>query len=84
MSLNRHSLAGQELLAHIYVHMRFLTVFIRMARAYLFYPVMVGLFLWLYFTGAHWFFGVAVIAAIVIIDPIWRILARNIVRSVRK
>jgi len=64
--------------------MKFITVFIRMARAYLFYPVMVGLFLWLYFTGAHWVFGLAVIVTILILDPIWWILAKNITRFGRK
>jgi len=64
--------------------MRFLTVFIRMARAYLFYPTMVGLFLWLYFKESHWIFGAIVIAAILILDPIWRVLARNTLKSHRK
>jgi len=64
--------------------MRFLIVFFRMARAVLFYPVMIGLFLWLYFTNAHWIFGVAVIIAILVLDPIWRILASNIVKAVKK
>ncbi len=64
--------------------MRLFTVFLRMARAYLFYPVMTGVFLWLYIRDAHWVYGLVVIVAILIIDPVWRILARNIFKSVRK
>jgi hypothetical protein len=63
--------------------MKFLRVFGRFAHAFLFYPVMIGLFLWLYFTKAHWIFGVAVIVAILILDPIWRTLARNIRHKLR-
>ena len=44
----------------------------------LFYPVMIGLFLWLYVTDKHWIFGVLVIIAILILDPIWRIMGRRI------
>jgi len=64
--------------------MKFLIVFTRMARAYLFYPLMVGVFLWLYIKGAHWVYGLAVIVAILILDPIWRILAANTLKSIRK
>jgi len=64
--------------------MRFITVFLRMARAYLFYPVMIGIFLWLFIKDAHWIFGLAVITAILILDPIWRILAKNIYKSLQK
>jgi len=69
--------------------MKFLIVFIRMAQiflpivwAYLFYPVMVGLFLWLYIKGTHWIYGLAVIVAILLIDPIWRVLAANMLKSI--
>jgi len=55
-----------------------------MARAVLFYPAMIGLFLWLYFTDAHWVFGAAVIIAILILDPIWRVMASNIAKAVMK
>jgi len=48
-----------------------------MIRAYLFYPFMIGLFLWLYVKDVHWIFGLAIIVAIFIIDPIWRLMARN-------
>lgn len=56
----------------------------RLLRAYLFYPVMIGLFLWIYVTDKHWVFGAAIIAAILIFDPIWRIMGRNSLRFLRK
>jgi len=83
MALNRHGLAGQELLPHIVQTMKFITVFFLMTRAILFYPFMIGLFLWLYIRDAHWIFGTTVIGAILILDPIWRILAVNTVKTLR-
>ncbi|MGJ8563253.1 MAG: hypothetical protein ACSHXY_06840 [Alphaproteobacteria bacterium] len=56
----------------------------RLLRANLFYPVMIGLFLWIYVTDKHWVFGAAIIAAILIFDPIWRIMGRNSLRLLRK
>jgi len=61
--------------------MKALTVFWRIAHAYLFYPAMVGLFLWLYFKKAHWGFGLLVIIAILVLDPIWRTLARSAMKK---
>ena len=52
----------------------------RLFYAFAFYPIMIGLFIWIYVTGRHWVFGLAVIAAILILDPIWRVLARSILR----
>jgi len=43
----------------------------------LFYPVMIGVFLWLYFTDKHWVFGLLVIAVILSLDPIWRVMGRR-------
>lgn len=43
----------------------------------LFYPLMIGLFIWLYITDKHWIFGIAVIVAILILDPIWRVIGRR-------
>ena len=43
----------------------------------LFYPVMIGIFLWLYFTDKHWIFGLLVIAVILALDPIWRVMGRR-------
>ena len=43
----------------------------------LFYPIMIGVFLWLYAADKHWFFGFLVIAAMLTLDPIWRIIGRR-------
>lgn len=53
--------------------------FWRMFHALAFYPLLIGLFVWLYIKDAHWIFGAAVIAAILIFDPIWRLLFRRCV-----
>ncbi|NNE59220.1 MAG: hypothetical protein HKN36_14025 [Hellea sp.] len=55
-------------------------VFWRMGIAYLFYPVMIGLFIWIEIKDFHWIFGAMVIAAILIIDPIWAAMGKNAVR----
>jgi len=52
----------------------------RIIRAYLFYPLMVGIFIWLYVKDAHVIFGLMVIVAILILDPIWRRMAQNAMR----
>lgn len=54
-----------------------LTILWRLFQGLLFYPVMIGIFIWLYITDKHWFFGLLVIAAILILDPIWRIIGRR-------
>ncbi|PHS36649.1 MAG: hypothetical protein COA91_12185 [Robiginitomaculum sp.] len=64
--------------------MRLITVLLRMARAFLFYPVMIGVFLWLYIRDVHWIYGLAVIVAILIVDPIWRILLKSIFKAIQK
>lgn len=50
----------------------------RMFYGLAFYPLMIGVFIWLYVTDKHWIFGVLVIAAILILDPIWHIIGRRI------
>jgi len=50
----------------------------RLFHALAFYPILIGVFIWLYFKGAHWIYGVAIIAIILIFDPIWRILLKRI------
>ena len=54
-----------------------LTAMWRLFIGLLFYPLMIGLFIWLYITDKHWIFGIAVIAAILILDPIWRVMGRR-------
>lgn len=56
---------------------RALTAMWQLFKGLLFYPLMIGLFIWLYVTDKHWIFGIAVIAAILIIDPIWRVMGRR-------
>ena len=43
----------------------------------LFYPVMIGIFLWIYITDKHWIFGIMLICAILVLDPIWKIIGRR-------
>ena len=57
--------------------MRALTAMWQLFKGLLFYPLMIGVFIWLYITDKHWIFGIAVIAAILILDPIWRIIGRR-------
>lgn len=40
--------------------------------AILFYPALIVLFIWLWIKGAHWGWGVLIIAAILFFDPLWR------------
>jgi len=52
----------------------------RFARAMLFYPAAIAIMLWLIFTGQHWIWGLAVLAAILILDPIYRIIIGNMLK----
>ncbi|WP_371398020.1 hypothetical protein [Fretibacter rubidus] len=55
-----------------------LTALWRMFHALAFYPLMLGLFIWLYIKDAHWGLGLAVVIMILVFDPIWRILAQSL------
>lgn len=46
-----------------------------------FYPIMLGLFFWIWYKGYHWIFGAGVVAAILLLDPIWMRLLQNLRRS---
>jgi len=48
------------------------------ARALLFYPAAIGIMVWLTITGKHWIWGVTVLAAVLILDPIYRIILGSI------
>jgi len=52
----------------------------RLFHALAFYPLMLGAFIWLWLKGAHWIWGVLIVAGILIFDPIWRIMGRNLLR----
>jgi len=56
-------------------------IFWRMGFAYLFYPAMIGLFIWIDYKNFHWIFGLMVILAIFILDPIWARIAKNAVHK---
>jgi len=56
----------------------------RLFHALAFYPIMIGVFLWLYFKGAHWIWGALIIASMLIFDPIWRVMGRNVLRMIQK
>jgi len=61
-----------------------LTAMWRLFHALAFYPIMIGVFLWLYFKGAHWIWGAAIIAGILIFDPLWRAIGKNILNMIKK
>jgi len=53
------------------------SIFIAMWRlfwALVFYPMIIGLMIWIYIKDYHWIWGVLVIIAVLIFDPIWRII----------
>ena len=62
---------------------RFWRVFWRMGRVYFFYPAMIAIMIWIDYKNYHWIFGVGVIAAILILDPLWARLGRNSIRMWR-
>lgn len=40
--------------------------------AILFYPALIGMFIWLWIKGAHWGWGVLILGLILVFDPLWR------------
>lgn len=50
----------------------------RLFWALVFYPIALGFLIWLWVKDAHWLWGLAVIAAILIFDPIWGLVAKRI------
>lgn len=40
--------------------------------AFLFYPALISLFIWLWIKGAHWGWGIIIITVILFFDPLWR------------
>ena len=55
-------------------------MFYRAALLLLFYPAMIALMIWLWWTGQHWIWGICVIAAVLILDPIYRVFARGLIQ----
>jgi hypothetical protein len=60
-----------------------LRVYWSMLRIYLFYPLMIAAFLYVYVKDYHWIWGLFIIIGILIIDPIYRILWRSIRRKIK-
>ena len=58
-----------------------LLVFWRFAHAFLFYPVLIGVFIWLYVKSAHWIYGLVIVLAILVFDPIWKVLAKSVLQK---
>jgi hypothetical protein len=56
----------------------------RLFHALAFYPLMIGTFIWVYVRGAHWFWGAVIILGVLIFDPMWRIIAQNLLRNFQK
>ncbi len=56
----------------------------RLFHAIFFYPIMIGVFLWIWITEKHWVYGLTVVIALLIFDPVWRILAANIWRMIKE
>jgi len=50
----------------------------RFTRAFLFYPAAIAIMIWLIVTGQHWIWGIAVLAAVLLLDPIYRIMLTSI------
>ncbi len=50
----------------------------RLAYAFLFYPAVFALMIWLTVTKQHWMWGVCVITAVLVVDPIYRIILRSV------
>ena len=50
----------------------------RITRAFLFYPAAIGAMLWLIVTNQHWIWGVGVLTAVLILDPIYRIILSSV------
>ena len=60
-----------------------LKVYWRMIRIFLFYPLMIGAFFYVYIKDYHWIWGLLIIIAIIIIDPTFRLLWRGMTRKMR-
>ena len=59
--------------------MKIVIAFWRLFWAFAFYPITFGLLIWLWAKDAHWLWGLAVIIGVVILDPIWGLIARRII-----
>jgi len=60
-----------------------LRIYWRFLRIYLFYPLMIGAFIYVYIKGYHWIWGLLIIVAILSIDPTYRLLWRGLRRHLK-
>jgi len=60
-----------------------LRIYWRFLRIYLFYPLMIGAFIYVYIQDYHWIWGLLIIAAIVFIDPTYLLLWRGFRRYLK-
>jgi len=44
-----------------------------------YYPLIFGAMIWLYVKDYHWIWGVGVIIAALVLDPIWGLIARRVI-----
>lgn len=51
----------------------------RLFSALAFYPFAFGLLIWLWVKGAHWLWGLGILIAVFIFDPIWGLIAKRII-----
>ncbi|MEP1229838.1 MAG: hypothetical protein ABJG88_04115 [Litorimonas sp.] len=51
----------------------------RLFWALAFYPVLIGLMIWIYVKDHHWIWGVLLIIAALILDPMWRLITRRVI-----
>ena len=61
-----------------------LHIYWRMIRVFLFYPLLIGAFFYVYIKGYHWIWGLLIIILILFVDPTFRILWRGIRRTMRR
>ncbi len=57
-----------------------ITTYMRLLYAVAFYPVMIGLLIWVNVKGFHWGYSLLIVAIILSLDPLWRIIFTNILK----
>ena len=61
-----------------------LKAFWRMAFALLVYPICLGLFFYIWIKGYHWGWGALIVAIVLILDPTWLLILKNLTHSKKK
>lgn len=60
-----------------------LRIYWQLLRVYLFYPLMIAAFIYVYIKDYHWIWGLLIIIAILLIDPTYRLLWRGLKRKLK-